>query len=751
LIKDRNLRIALQNNLRNNFKELLKEETDKIIEFNDDLADYILKGDLAKLLYIPYYFYYLPKRLELNNNFKLKWILLSGSLMRIDHFVSYIQDENINENIDYKPEPYEIVKNRVIGILNHKNEDKEINAKKYWQFDIVEENKDKNLILIAPTGSGKTEFAFLWGSGNKIIFTLPLRAASNAVFKRAKEIFIEKNTGLLHSDADIYLFRENMKNNELTSNISDGDNIRIIDMSKQLALSTIITTGDQIFPSALKFPGYERLYAILCNSRLVIDEVQAYDPKAAAIVVKLIEDISLLGGKFLLMTATLPNFIREEIEKRIDKNSFKLINLYGDELKKLKKHKIILQYKDVEDKEIINEIIKKASIGKRVLVILNTIKKAQEIFKKIKTDKENNPQKFKNITYIEFLHSRFTNEDRLNKETRLQSEGYFKNPKPKNEIDGKILISTQIVEASLDIDADCLFTEICPADALIQRMGRILRRYRSNYIYDGEPNVFVLCRNNDELDKNKAHFESGKGRVYENTLIIRTLLILLEKMGIYKKDNIQISLRTLEEMLNKANTVSPLLISEYDKNYLVDNLYDTSYFVNLGKEIKKSKKAKKEKEAILDLNIDNYLKEFGKTLDILDAGYSSENRHDASRLFREIYSIDGIPINIVEEFCKDVSNFISDDNINYTNFKQKVMSRNIINVDLRKYFNDNHPQKAINNINIMTVIENISSVKIRNKIKSWLEDIYIFDDLKYDNILGATEDKSGNIENNGMI
>ena len=72
--------------------------------------------------------------------------------------------------------------------------------------------------------------------------------------------------------------------------------MRIYELAKNLSYPAIVSTGDQFFPYALRPPAYEKIFAKFSYSRLIIDEVQAYDPKAAAIVVKFIEHIVQMGG-----------------------------------------------------------------------------------------------------------------------------------------------------------------------------------------------------------------------------------------------------------------------------------------------------------------------------------------------------------------------------------------------------------------------------------------------------------------------
>jgi len=489
---------------------------------------------------------------------KRNWILISGFLQRSDHYASYCEEE-LDENCINQPDidnlKVEEIKQNILNNIKENNPN--IKIENLWQFQIFEKIKDNNVILIAPTGYGKTELAFLWSNEEKLFYTLPIRAAVNQMFIRASKIFKNDLTGLLHSDADVFLYSDGGENQS---------NFRSYELSRQLSYPFILSTGDQFFPYAIKPPGYEKIYATFSYSRLVIDEIQAYNPKATAIIVKYIEDITKLGGKFLLMTATMPNYVIEEINERTE-NKFEYINIYEQEKEKfenIKKHKIeIISIKNNKENnkpifqlpnEEIEKIINKAKEGKRVIVIVNTIKLAQQIFDYIK-----------NINIKKFLlHSNFTINDRQEIEKKIADE--FKNPKDKNENEGKILIATQVVEASLDIDGDVLFTEIAPMDSLVQRMGRILRRYGPHskpmdIPTIDKPNVFIWIFKNG--------LQSGEGFVYDQDIVESTIGILIDKEI---KENKKFD---MEKIFEKNSVIELDFISEYDKYKLVSNLYNS--------------------------------------------------------------------------------------------------------------------------------------------------------------------------------
>ena len=351
-----------------------------------------------------------------------------------------------------------------------------------------------------------------------------------------------------------------------------------------------------------------------------------------------------------------------------------------------------------EDK--IEKIIREAESGKRVLVILNTVHFAQEVYRKLVGKACSSS--LKNNIFL--LHSRFTLEDRRNKETEYIEK--FKNPKPPTENIGEILVATQVVEASLDIDADVLFTEICPLDALIQRMGRVLRRYfyrdgkvtnkSDNLEYDisqeefrafsNEPNVYVWV-----FDEG---LQSGRGKVYSEELIklslawlwkkkeIEDIEPLLSKIGQRDgTDEVQVEDFFREEF-------SPLLGSdkktEKSKETYYKKLLNGNWLENVDKmEVELSEY---DKYALVTLFYSSlkgdgeYLKSFFDTLDLLDAGWMASRKAKRKNLQGNCGYI-SYSRRAFEPFCRDVIRFIQSYSEKkeaiYTLFKRRFC-RNIL-------------------------------------------------------------------------
>lgn len=677
ILEDKEFRKRLFENLKNEFNQL--NYFSDFLDFNKDFANIIINCmDLFAYITPPYSNVFFPYRLELDESLKVIWVIISGLLIRIDHFASFVQKENIEESLEKEPPN----RGAIEQVLDQKFKSS------FWQKDVLKGHLDKNIILIAPTGLGKTEFAFLWGAGEKLFFTLPLRSAVNSIYERAKGIFGNDNVGLLHSDADLYLYENSVD--------YEGESFRALDMAHHLAYPVLVSTGDQIFPAALKYPGYEKIYATLSYSRLVIDEVQAYDPRAIAIIVKLIKDVEKLGGKFLLMTATLPSFVKKELEERIGNEAFIMIDKYSD-YENVVKHRVKIVEGDIEN--MIDSIIGKAKEGKRVLVIVNTVDKAQNLYDLL----GNNQQEYKKF----LIHSRFTLEDRKRLEKDITEE--FKNPKPENEREGKILVATQVVEASLDIDADILFTELAPIDALVQRMGRVMRRIKKESLNQEElkePNVIVLANIKD----NKL-----SSMVYSADLLALSLALLVNidindvlntEQGSKKSKN-----KFAKNLTEKTKQKLPYEyeLSEGGKKRLVEELYTKLEKISQDFEVE-------------------YMERFYETLKVLGAGYQSDCKEEALEIFREIYDVPIIPKNRTEDLKKELYEFVKKRPISYTSFKMEVLSKFVVNIDYRYLIKKN--ESLIDASYIASYLEEID-IKSRKKIIDWLRDIYIIEYIKY--------------------
>jgi CRISPR-associated endonuclease/helicase Cas3 len=674
-------------------------------------ADYVIP---------PYLLYRMPKRIEMESSQLKDWVLISGFTMLSDHFASYMEGEAeksiLPDKVEIQGPKYSMIKKKIGDDLKEKLKNK-YNESDIWQFQNVDKYKDINTILLAPTGMGKTEFSYLWSNGEKFFYTLPLRTAVNQIFDRTRKVFGEDMSGILHSDADVYILGEG----------GESESMRIYEFARQLSYPAIVSTGDQFFPYALRPPSYEKIFAKFSYSRLIIDEVQAYDPKAAAIVVKFIEHVVQMGGKFLLMTATIPSFIQKEIERRIG-DDFKILNLFEEdkELSNFSKHKVQLKVENYKEDQLsyseglIQEIIDKAKAneGSRVLVVLNTVKQAQAVFDDLQ-------KMAKGSIDIYLFHSRFTQSHRKEKESEL-AKFIGNNDESRADKRPKILVATQVVEASLDLDADYLYTELAPWDSLIQRMGRVLReahpkaqnlnevikrRYLQSHIPE---NVFVMVYNGKNK-KSKDVFESGQGYVYNEDLL-RITLKLIEEKGNDEIDEkfIEVRKTIFEKWIKKPNfnfkkiEKSTFILTEGDKNSLVKLLFQGVP------------------------NDSKYLKHFYGMLQILDAGFMSDRKSDAQKVFREINDVNVIADHQKDEFISDLKRFELEYGYSkkyaYTEFKKRILSKYQISVQMSKV------KEYLTEVNhvpyFIRINDKITDTKALLKLKNWLFGIY-FVDLEY--------------------
>ena len=304
-----------------------------------------------------------------------------------------------------------------------------------------------HLVAIAPTGSGKTEASLLWAlknsnemGGAKIIYLLPTMVTANNIWSRLCQFFGQENVGLTHSTANLFL---EDKRGEDEADL--WENRRNVLFAQTFISPVTVGTVDQLLTAGFNTGRWVLKEINAANAVIIIDEVHSYDGWTLGLLISCIRHFASLGTRFLLMSATLPtalvNLLRSELKGAEVIRENTLLNA--------KRSTYHLEDRKIEEAtEEIKEAVKKK---RRVLIVVNTVQLCQKLAERFSD--------FSPICY----HSRFIFRDRKVKEKQIE--------------DAQFVIATQVVEVSLDIDFDLLFTECAPPDAIAQRAGRI-NRYR---------------------------------------------------------------------------------------------------------------------------------------------------------------------------------------------------------------------------------------------------------------------------------
>lgn len=368
----------------------------KIRKLNcSNLDDLLFRNNVYTGKYIP------------DSNAWKEYLLIKGLLNKFDYTVS-AGYENAESVIDLHEK--KLVKN-IEKFLNGK----ELRpAQKFMKM-----NRDKNLIVIAPTGSGKTEASLLWMNGEKSFYTLPLKVSSNAIYLRIKENYEYKDVALLHSDAMAVYLREYNGNEDI------GEKY---ERSKMLSQPLTVCTVDQLFRFVYRALGTEIFAATLKYSKLVLDEIQAYEPRVIATIIYGLKMIQEMGGKFAIITATFPPVLKYFMEQYglVEGKQYIFKDFTGKEyqVEKYPRHKVEIRHSEMNLDEI-----RLRGKNRKVLVICNTVSKAQKLYKKLEGEN------------VWLLHSKYIRRDRAFLERKIM--GFSESG------ESGIWITTQIVEASL--------------------------------------------------------------------------------------------------------------------------------------------------------------------------------------------------------------------------------------------------------------------------------------------------------------
>ncbi len=361
-------------------------------------------------------------------------------------------------------------------------------------------------MLVAPTGSGKTEAALLWaahrsetgGKVPRLFYTLPYQASMNAMYDRLRSVFDGK-VGLLHGRSALALYRKLMEEGSYDP-AGAAQKAKWLRNLARLHLTPVqVFSPYQMLKATYQLKGYEAMLADYADSSFIFDEIHAYEPKRLAMILEMIRYLrEHLNAEFFVMSATLPGVVRRRLEDALGDVAF----VQADEelFRRYTRHVVRVVPGDLLSDKGVGRVVEAFAGGRSALVTLNTVARAQEMYRRLSEFVEDSGR-------VILVHGRFNGRDRLRKERMiLEAAGLGR-----KSGDPVIVVSTQVVEVSLNIDLDTLFSDPAPLDALVQRFGRVNRKGRL-----GLAPVHVFTEPDD-----------GQG-IYDERMVKGALKVLIE-------------------------------------------------------------------------------------------------------------------------------------------------------------------------------------------------------------------------------
>ena len=357
------------------------------------------------------------------------WSEWKGLLIGADHIASAI-----GEKINKVSELFQLPD---IGFYNRQHE--------LYPLSLIKSDETKKHTFVkAPTGAGKTDFLLKHCKG-RIFYTLPFQASINAMYERIKNDLEgkTKDIRLLHSISRLVI--DNNKFEEKVIQDKFGASIKVL-------------TPHQLAAIAFGTRGYESILFDLKGCDIILDEIHTYSDIIQSIVLKMVEILHNIDCRIHIGTATMPSALENAIIEILGTENTQYIELEDNVLNTFDRH---IVHKSASFEELYDTINQAVDNQQKILIVANRVANAQVLYQTLDDLYPEIPKML--------IHSRYKRFDRNKLESELKE--VFN-----NSTNACIVVSTQVVEVSLDISFDLMITEAAPIDALIQRFGRINRK-----------------------------------------------------------------------------------------------------------------------------------------------------------------------------------------------------------------------------------------------------------------------------------
>jgi CRISPR-associated endonuclease/helicase Cas3 len=463
--------------------------------------------------------------------------------------------------------------------------------------DLANHLYEPELIIIeASMGKGKTEAALYlaerWARSTGacgFYLALPTQATSDQMFGRAVNFLKKAYPGetaqlqLLHGHAALSAaFQEIVHGTDPGLNPSGiavdelGGQPSVVasewftHRKRGLLASFGVGTVDQILLAALQTNHvFVRLFG-LAGKVVIVDEVHAYDVYMSTLLERLLEWLSALGSPVIMLSATLPESRRqalltayggEAVDTHQSQSAYPRVSV-ADRAGKIQSIPVSQDSEasgltvglnwipdrsrgNPDDDRLVQLLIDALADGGCAAVICNTVGRAQSLYTALRGNfpglaEDGWPE-------LDLLHARYPYIQRAEREFRALSR-FGKPGAAVTDMDGvahevvrphrAVLVATQVIEQSLDLDFDVLVTDMAPADLILQRAGRLHRHQREHRpVKVAQPSIFVrgVCIDGDGV----PHFDAGSKYVYEPYVLMRSWIELRERSTLSFPGDIQ--------------------------------------------------------------------------------------------------------------------------------------------------------------------------------------------------------------------